>query len=309
MKKLVFLHLLILCPLLTYAQVGIGTSAPNSKSILELNSTTQGLLIPRMTGAQRTSMDLSATDAGMMVFQTDVITNSPKGLYSYDGSNWCVPVGNGNLNGQTLRWDGYKWAYSTYLFNSGSSLGLGTTSPNVQLQVHSNALPSTRLQLTNGNGNNLEHDGLILGITNSTLDAHLIQQENKPLWFATNNTERMRIDSLGNIGIHTAEPEATLDVNGTLKIGEYGTAISNLIRVSVMLDLEISANSSQTIDIPVLNTLQTASVMISPGDAMADIMIAYARVSAPGNVQVKFMNMASEINNPGEMMFYITVIQ
>ena len=70
-------------PVLCVSQVGIGTDTPNSKSILDLHSTTQGLLIPRMTGTERAQLELTEDDIGMMVFQTDVapapLPPTPKG--------------------------------------------------------------------------------------------------------------------------------------------------------------------------------------------------------------------------------------
>jgi len=62
--------------------VGIGAKPTSASNILELTSTTQGFVLPRMTKAQR---DAIATPAeGMMVYQTD---NTP-GLRVYNGANW-----------------------------------------------------------------------------------------------------------------------------------------------------------------------------------------------------------------------------
>lgn len=62
--------------------IGIGTSTPNSKSILELSSTTKGFLPPRMTQTQRTS--ISTPPVGLIVYQTD----ATEGLYVYKSTGW-----------------------------------------------------------------------------------------------------------------------------------------------------------------------------------------------------------------------------
>lgn len=51
------------------AQVGIGTTSPAASSILDVTSTTKGVLIPRMTAAQR--LAIGAPAEGLMVYQTD----------------------------------------------------------------------------------------------------------------------------------------------------------------------------------------------------------------------------------------------
>jgi hypothetical protein len=87
MKNLLF-TLITLITVSTYAQVGIGTTSPNASSILELNSTTQGMLTPRMTESER---DLIATPAtGLLIYQ---INNTP-GFYYYNSTAW-VPFGGG----------------------------------------------------------------------------------------------------------------------------------------------------------------------------------------------------------------------
>ncbi len=53
----------------SFTQVGIGTTTPNSSSILDLVSTNKGFLPPRMTTAQRNL--INAPVAGMMIFNTD----------------------------------------------------------------------------------------------------------------------------------------------------------------------------------------------------------------------------------------------
>ncbi|NQY06013.1 MAG: tail fiber domain-containing protein [Flavobacteriaceae bacterium] len=81
MRKLL-LMLFVLYSLTTFSQVGIGTTTPDPSSILELDSTTQGLLITRLTQVQRDQINAPST--GLLVFQTD---NSP-GFYYFDGTIW-----------------------------------------------------------------------------------------------------------------------------------------------------------------------------------------------------------------------------
>jgi hypothetical protein len=63
--------ILSLCTNGLYAQTGIGTTTPNAAAKLEIASTDKGLLIPRMTKAQREAITLSAAANGLMVYQTD----------------------------------------------------------------------------------------------------------------------------------------------------------------------------------------------------------------------------------------------
>jgi hypothetical protein len=61
--------------------VGIGTTTPDSNAILQLNSTTQGFLPPKMTTTQKNA--ISTPPSGLVVY--DTTTNK---LCVYNGTSW-----------------------------------------------------------------------------------------------------------------------------------------------------------------------------------------------------------------------------
>lgn len=76
--------------------VGIGTTTPNSKSVLDLTSTNQGVLVPRVTDAGMASISAStAADNGMLVFNT---TQNQFMYYSFPTGAWEPISGAGSDN-------------------------------------------------------------------------------------------------------------------------------------------------------------------------------------------------------------------
>jgi hypothetical protein len=70
MKHGLFLILLSLFAIsTTNAQTGIGTATPNASAKLEIAATDKGLLIPRLTSTQKTSISSPAN--GLLIYQTD----------------------------------------------------------------------------------------------------------------------------------------------------------------------------------------------------------------------------------------------
>ena len=67
----------------TNRYLGIQTQSP--QSVLDISSTTSGVLIPRMTKAERDAMYEGLPPTGVMIYQTD-LGNS--GLRIFNGSNW-----------------------------------------------------------------------------------------------------------------------------------------------------------------------------------------------------------------------------
>ena len=67
----------------TSGSVAVGTATPNASARLQVDSTTQGFLPPRMTSVQRNAIATPA--AGLIVYDTTVNKH-----YGYDGTNWNV---------------------------------------------------------------------------------------------------------------------------------------------------------------------------------------------------------------------------
>ena len=69
MKQIFTFLAALLLTATTYAQVGIGTTTPEPFAALDITSTTKGLLIPRMTAAERDAITSPAQ--GLIIFCTN----------------------------------------------------------------------------------------------------------------------------------------------------------------------------------------------------------------------------------------------
>ncbi|MFK7923692.1 MAG: hypothetical protein AB8H47_17165 [Bacteroidia bacterium] len=97
-------------------------SEPDSTAALDITSTAKGVLLPRMTAAQKTAIAGPAT--GLMIYQTD----GTAGYYYYDGSGWLL-VGDPVIpSGSTILSDSPT---NTGLTDNGFSL-IGKTSLQVE---------------------------------------------------------------------------------------------------------------------------------------------------------------------------------
>lgn len=123
MNKFTLSFFLILIGYSVFGQVGIGTSNPNPKSVLELNSPTnnQGFLVPRLTSAQRTAISLANTDKGLLVFDTD--TNK---FHFWSGTAWVIIDDATGTDNQTLT---FSPATSLLTISGGNTVTVTGTIP------------------------------------------------------------------------------------------------------------------------------------------------------------------------------------
>jgi hypothetical protein len=139
MKKLIYLAILIIGTLTQFeartqgVAINNDNSAPDASAMLDVKSTTKGMLAPRMTQAQRNAIVNPAT--GLTIYQTD----GGPGLY-YNAGTTSIPAWSmvGNNAGQ---WQNNG---SSIYYNLGN-VGIGTSSPLAGFHVASNSPGYTAL--------------------------------------------------------------------------------------------------------------------------------------------------------------------
>ena len=126
--------------------VGINSTgaAPNASAMLDIVSTSSGLLVPRMTSAQKIAIASPAT--GLLVYQTDAGTQGI-GFYFYNGIAW-VPFSTNNGG----------WGLSGNIGTTASSAAYGSaitnnwigTGDNIAMVFGTNNLERMRINPTDG---------------------------------------------------------------------------------------------------------------------------------------------------------------
>ena len=105
------------------------------------------------------------------------------------------------------------------VIDSSGNVGIGTTSPALQsggTGLHINATTSSELKFTNSTTGVGAGNGTAL-VSNSN-DFTINNRQAGTIRLGTDNTERIRITSSGNVGIGTTSPTAKLDVEGDINV-------------------------------------------------------------------------------------------
>jgi len=217
--------LLLLCPTVLFAQNGVlidyvGTTRDNS-AILDVRSTTQGMLAPRMNRSQRNLISSPAT--GLLIFQTDFTPGYYYNLGTPGTPQWerlvdptTIPAGDnlGNhIASQNVR------LTNNWLSNDGGNEGIQVNnSGNVQI-TGSGTIGLTTL------ANGWLKIGTTLAMDENQIhfgaDGHIGTIGAFDLIFRSNGAEQMRLDDNGDFGIGVANPTSQLHTDGTVRFENY----------------------------------------------------------------------------------------
>jgi hypothetical protein len=185
--------------IISNGNVGIGIASPSQK--LSVNGSIEilgqnDLLFRRTDGSESTTISSNAEGFIISENRGSYITK-----YQMGGDDHIFSTN----NAERMR-----------ILSSGY-VGIGTTNPQKELHIHDSANTNCFLQLSHtGTGSNVG-DGVAFGVDGSG-NVEILGREDADFLIYTNNVEKMRILSNGNVGIGDTTPSYKLDVNGTCRV-------------------------------------------------------------------------------------------
>ena len=173
------------------------------------------------TGTSGTDFAISSSTA-THTFNLPTASGSNRGaLSSADWTTFNGKVGGSGTTNYVPKFTASGTIGNSQIFDNGTNVGIGLTSPANALQIDKGTGVASYTQYTAGVlTGQLATDGFEVGI-DASANAVINQQENLPMLFYTNNTERMRLTAAGRLLIGgITESTYLLDVSGTARVRE-----------------------------------------------------------------------------------------
>jgi len=250
---------------------------PEISAMLDVQSTSKGVLVPRLTSTQRSAINSPAN--GLLVY--DISTSS----FWFYSSGWTELVHRSNE----------AWERDQDTISANEPLvGIGTTNPNRMLTLRfNNANINTSHMLIEqaGSGDAWFNIGLTgskhyaLGIDNSDADKFKIGF-NTTIPGSLHINTRLTIDTLGNIGIGTTAPANRLQVNSITGQNPFRADVEGVSRFQVHSNGGTSVGSASTPPVNgllVIGAINPTGGITSEGNIVITSNAGYISVNAGGS--------------------------
>ena len=232
-------------------RVGIGTTSPSNR--LEVkgvdNSTIQAIF-------QATSAGNAAYNGGIQL--GNAASNQNSQIY-HDSSGDNTLTFKSNYSSGT----GNKFIFApggteTVRFQQNGNVGIGTTSPGKKLDVVGTTETSIRVRDTGG---------AALEFYQQALNSYILATNN--FFFYTAGSERMRIDTTGNVSIGAVVPTATLDVRSKAASGSITAPTFRAFGYDTDSYFQVNSNASNSADIKLTRSDATTMFQINGHTGLA----------------------------------------
>ena len=251
--------------------VGIGTASPAAKLHVNESSATQGRYGTRISQSGWTSV------YGEFVIDT---TNAKVDLNT---SNGLYPLSFSIAGTEAMR------------INASGNVGIGTTSPDNKLEVTVGDNAGINIEQASANQtgffNFRDADGALAGRIS-------YDHSNNSMRLATNETERVRIDSVVNVGIGTSSPATLLHISATnpeFRLqGTNGTGSVHKIRSTGLNSEALQITSAG-------DTYYNANLQVFRA---ANESTEYMRINSSGNVGIGTSTPGAKLDVNGEVRIY-----
>ena len=182
--------------------------------------TVNGVTYSSVNDLQSALLDVIYTRNSLTNAAITLTTIGNSGAATLTGITLNIPnyIGGTGTTNFLPKFTGASTLGNSIIVESGDTIGIGTSSP----QTYSN-YSLLEINNTTGGGLRLKNSagtGIFEVITNSS-ETYIKNIPALPMWFGTNNTERMRITSDGNVGIGTTSPSVAAGL-GLVLNGQAG---------------------------------------------------------------------------------------